>query len=193
MTTEKPTDILPKQPTEMGKRSRPRMHRSHHPNDFHGEAALRDPTKCRIKRCRNLHMHVQSGFPRAEARSYHGEYDHLLWSLWVRYGSMIYRPRPMHSTTSNGHQQVTDENWRHDDARSGSSHYCRKSRRGPCDDRLFPDITLANPDDGLCLDSTLRSWSRTKLCVESQRNYDYDPESRLDCYRATMAIDNRYI
>jgi len=44
---------------------------------------------------------VQSGFPRAEAHSYHGEYDHLLRSLHVRYGSMIYRPRPMqlaHST-----------------------------------------------------------------------------------------------
>jgi hypothetical protein len=38
---------------------------------------------------------VQSGFSRAEARSYHGEYDHLLSSLRVRYGSMIHRPRPM--------------------------------------------------------------------------------------------------
>jgi len=59
---------------------------------------------------------VQSGFPRAEARSYHGEYDHLLPSLRVRYGSMIYRPRPMQLATilqlSNGHQQVTYENRR---------------------------------------------------------------------------------
>jgi len=29
---------------------------------------------------------VQSGIPRAEARSYHGEYDHLLQSEDVRYG-----------------------------------------------------------------------------------------------------------
>jgi len=33
----------------------------------------------------------------------------------------------------------------------------------------FPHITLANSNDRLCRDSTLRSESRTKLCVESQR------------------------
>jgi len=33
----------------------------------------------------------------------------------------------------------------------------------------FPHITLANSDDRLCRDSTLRSESRTKLRVESQR------------------------
>jgi len=36
------------------------------------------------------------------------------------------------------------------------------------------------------------SESPTELRVESQRDYDYDHESRLHCYRATMAIDNRY-
>jgi len=72
----------------MAKRSRPRMHWSYHPTGFYWEAVHRDPTWCRIKRCRKPHM--ESGFPRAEARSYSGEYDHLLWSLRVRYGSMIY-------------------------------------------------------------------------------------------------------
>jgi len=38
----------------------------------------------------------------------------------------------------------------------------------------FTDITLANSDDGLCLDSTLRSKGRTELHVESQRDYNYD-------------------
>jgi hypothetical protein len=33
----------------------------------------------------------------------------------------------------------------------------------------FTDFTLANSDDGLCLESTLRSESRTELRVESQR------------------------
>jgi len=28
--------------------------------------------------------------------------------------------------------------------------------------------------------------------VSNHRDYDYDSESRLHCYRATMAIDNRY-
>jgi len=37
-----------------------------------------------------------------------------------------------------------------------------------------------------------QSESPTELRVESHRDYDYDPESRLHCYRATMAIDNRY-
>jgi len=95
MSTEKQTDILAMLSTEMAKRSWPRTHRSYHRNDSQGE-----PTKCRIKRCRNPHM--QSGFPRVEARSYRGEYDHLLWSLGVRYGSMTYRPRLMqlaHRTT----------------------------------------------------------------------------------------------
>jgi len=59
---------------------------------------------------------VQSGFPTAEAHSYHGEYDYLLLCLRVRYGSMIYRPRLMQLATilppSNGHQQVTYENRR---------------------------------------------------------------------------------
>jgi len=34
----------------------PRMHQSHHWNDFLGEAAHRVPTKCWIKRCQNLQM-----------------------------------------------------------------------------------------------------------------------------------------
>jgi len=59
---------------------------------------------------------VQSGFLRAEARSYHGEYDHLLSSLRDRYGSMIHRPRPMQLASilppSNGHQRVTYVNRR---------------------------------------------------------------------------------
>jgi len=33
----------------------------------------------------------------------------------------------------------------------------------------FTDITLANSDDAQCLESTLRSKSRTELCVESER------------------------
>jgi len=82
MATEKQPDILPQLPTEMA------------------TAGHRDPTKRRIKRCRNPHVH--SGFPRAEARSYRGEYDHPVCTLCVRYGSMTYRPRLMqlaHSAT----------------------------------------------------------------------------------------------
>jgi len=82
MTTERRSDIQWKLPTEML------------------TAGHRDPTKRRIKRCRNRHM--QSGFPRAEPHSYHGEYDHSVWSLRVRSGSMISCPRLMelaHSAT----------------------------------------------------------------------------------------------
>jgi len=43
------------------------------------EKRATETTKCRIKRWWNPHL--QSGFPRAEARSYCGEYDHLLWKL----------------------------------------------------------------------------------------------------------------
>jgi len=56
----------------------------------------------------------------------------------------------------------------------------------------FTDFTLANSDDGLCLESTLQSESRTELRVELRTDYDYNPESWLHCYQATMAIDNRY-
>jgi len=50
---------------------------------------------------------------------------------------------------------------------SGSSQHCPKSRRDPHDDRLFHRLfTLANSDDGLCLESTLRSEYRTELRVE---------------------------
>jgi len=46
---------------------------------------------------------------------------------------------------------------------SGSSQHCPKSRRDPRDDRLFHRLfTLANSDDGLCLESTLRSECRTE-------------------------------
>jgi hypothetical protein len=48
---------------------------------------LRDAEKCKCN--------VKSGFPRAEARSYHGEYVHQLLCFHVRYGSMIHRPQPM--------------------------------------------------------------------------------------------------
>jgi len=50
------TEILLKLPTKMA------------------TAVHRDPTKRPINRYRNPHM--QSGFQRAEAHSYHGEYDH---------------------------------------------------------------------------------------------------------------------
>jgi hypothetical protein len=56
MATEKQTDTLPMLPTEMAQRSRPRTHRSSHPNDFHQEAVHRDPTECQIKKWRDLQM-----------------------------------------------------------------------------------------------------------------------------------------
>jgi len=78
-------------------------------------------------------------------------------------------------------------------ARTGSSQHCLKSRRDPRDDRLFHwHCILANSDDGLCLESTLWNESRTELHDESRRDYDYNPESWLHHYRATMAIDNRH-
>jgi len=76
---------------------------------------------------------VQSGFPRAEAGSYRGEYDHPVWSLRVRHRSMTYCPRLMqlaHSTTlkwSPASRMKTDGYY---DARSESSHHCPKSRQG---------------------------------------------------------------
>jgi len=53
-----------------------------------------------------------SGFLRAEVHSYSNESDHLLWSLCVRHGSMIYCPRRCNwriIPSSNGHQRVTWE------------------------------------------------------------------------------------
>jgi len=62
-------------------------------------------------------------------------------------------------------------------------------------------ISQTNPDDGLCLDSTLRWESRIELRVDSERDYNYNPESPMNpnsnseiqvtFYRATMAIDNQ--
>jgi len=97
-------------------RSRLRTHQSYHPNNFHRETVHRDPAECRITRCRAMQMQCTKRLSESKARSYHGEYDHLLWSSRVRYGSMIYRPRPMQLASnlplSNGHQQVTYENQR---------------------------------------------------------------------------------
>jgi hypothetical protein len=71
MTTKKPTDILPK-------RSRLRMHRSNHSNDCHREAVTGTIPNAESKDAEICIWNVQSGFPRAEVRSYHGGYDHLL-------------------------------------------------------------------------------------------------------------------
>ena len=65
------------------------------------------------------------------------------------------------------------------------------SRQDPCYDQ-FSYLTLANSDDGRCIESTLRNKSQNELRVESQKGYHYNPESRLHCYRATMTIDNQY-
>jgi hypothetical protein len=42
---------------------------------------------------------------------------------------------------------------------------------------FFTDSALATSDDVLCLESSLRSESCTELHVESQGDYDYNPES----------------
>jgi hypothetical protein len=78
MTTEKQTDIQPMLSTEMGKRSRQRTHRSYHPNDFRGETATETLPNAESRDGRFRIWNVQSGFPRAEAHSYRGEYDYLL-------------------------------------------------------------------------------------------------------------------
>jgi hypothetical protein len=41
----------------------------------------------------------------------------------------------------------------------------------------FTDFTLANSDDGLCPESTLRRECQTELRVESHRDYNNYPES----------------
>jgi len=80
---------LPKWP----KRFQTRTQRSHHLNDFPREATHPDPAKS--KDAKICICNVQSVFPRAEVHFYHGEYDHIMWSVHVRYVSMICRQCPM--------------------------------------------------------------------------------------------------
>ena len=137
-------------------RSGATMHQSYHPNDFHREAVHRDPTECRIKRWPYLKCNLQSSFPRPEALLLPGEYD-LPRCYRVRYGSMICHPRRMQLAFI-----VPPPN-------------CNRNQEGihVMVDYLT-DFTLANSDDGLCLETTLWSESRTELRVKSQR-------SRLQC------------
>jgi len=77
----------------------------------HSTETLRnaESTDAEIRKC-----NVQSSIPRSEAHSSHGEYDHLLWCLHVRYGSMIYLLCMIQLASilppSNSHQLVSYEN-----------------------------------------------------------------------------------
>ena len=101
---------------------------------------------------------VQSSIPRAEARSYHGEYDHLLRRVDVRYGSMIYRQRPVqlaHSTTFKW--SPASHKWEPTAmTMPGAEAHINVQNQDVSHVMIddFTDITPANSDNGLCRDST---------------------------------------
>jgi len=126
---------------------------------------------------------VQSGFPRAEARSYHGEYDHLLRSLHVRYGSMIYRPRPMQLACSTTFEwSPASHKWEPTAmTMPGAEAHINVQRQDESHVMIdyFTDITPAK----------FRRWSMTETqlyevkaepnSVSNHRDDDYNPELRL--------------
>jgi len=77
MITEKPMDILPKLPTEIAT-EKSTKNAPKPSSKFHGEAATETLPDAESRDAEICKCNAQSGFPRAEARSYHGEYDHLL-------------------------------------------------------------------------------------------------------------------
>jgi hypothetical protein len=129
------------------------MQRSNHSNDFQRKAVTETIPNAESIDAEICICNEQSGFPRAEARSYHGEYDHLLSSLRVRYGSMIHGQCPMQLASIlpplSGHGECymrttvmmpgaeADINVQSQDESHVMIDY-------------FTDITLAKSDDGLC-------------------------------------------
>jgi hypothetical protein len=104
---------------------------------------------------------------------------------------------------SNGHQRVSYENWRHDDAGSGSSHHCPESARGPCDDQLcllryckqfrwrsIPRLSFAS-DEARAETNYMSNQRESTITILIQRSIPFG-RSKLLWYRATMAIDNLY-
>jgi len=126
-------------------------------------AELRDGEICKCN--------VLSGFPRAEARFYHGEYHRLLWCLCVRYGSMIFHPRPMQLASilppPSGHRKCLCESQLRCQERKLT---LSEVKTGSMWWSTFPYITLANSDDRLCRDSTSQNQSWTKLRVKAPMN-----------------------
>jgi len=59
---------------------------------FRGKPATKTLSNTELRDAEIFICNVHSGFPRAEVHFYNGEYDHLLWSLHVRHGSIPYRP-----------------------------------------------------------------------------------------------------
>jgi len=147
---------------------------------------------------------VQSGFPRAEARSYHSEDDHLLSSLCVRYGWIIYCPCLMQLSSIlppwNGHQEVTYQNWWLWQYQARNSTPMRKVKTRAMWWSTLLNLTPPKSDDAQSLDSTLQSDNQTELHILSEiaikiPNQQSIPfpswRSKLHTYQATMAIDNR--
>jgi len=156
-----------------------RTHWSHHPNDFHRRAADWDPTICRIKRCWNLQMQCIKRLSKMRC---------ALLSRWewpptvcwrVRYGSMIYRPRPMQLgyilPPSNGHQRVTYENW----------------RLWPCQERKLTSMPKATKRSTFSryYTSQFRWWSMPRhnftkrepnRIIYQIRDYNFNPESPMN-------------
>jgi hypothetical protein len=77
MTTEKPTNILSKLPTEMATEKSTKNAPKLSPERLSPRNTL---PKAESREAEICICNVQSGFPRGEARSYHGEYDHLLYA-----------------------------------------------------------------------------------------------------------------
>jgi hypothetical protein len=97
-------------------RSRPGRHWSYHPNDFHREAATETLPDVEWRDAGIRICNVQSGFLKAEVRSYHGEYDHLRWEDYMVDTDQWHTAHAWCNCRmlppSNGHQQVTYENQR---------------------------------------------------------------------------------
>ena len=136
-----PTNICRSCLLRLPQRSQPGTHPSYHPNDCHWETVHRVPTEWRINRCRDLHIQCTKRL--SESRSAHlsqGVWPptaRLTCSIWINdipptanaIGALFH----LRMVTSEP-QMRTDG---YDDARSGCSHQWPKSRREPCDDRLF--------------------------------------------------------
>jgi len=131
-------------------------------------------------------LNVQSGFRRAEARSYPGEYDHLLPNLGVGFGSMIYCPRMMQLATivplSNGHQQVTHGNWEIWLCQERKLTWMPKDKMRLKWWSTFPHITPVNSDDSLCRESNVRheGWITVRLQIRAESPIDSNSNLEID-------------
>ena len=152
--------------------SRLRTHRSYHPNDFHREMVQRDPSGCRIKRCQDLQIKSTKRLSETWSRLL----LRWVWSptgklaCWIRINDIP--PTPMQFTSilppSNCHRECY---MRTTVTMLGAEDHIAVQSQDEIHVMIdyFTDITLANSDDAQCLESTLRSKSRTELCVESER------------------------